>query len=473
MRTEADLREAQQRTADALYEGVWVDPRDAADTACQAVLPMGGGKTASALTAFRDLKRDNFVQDMFVLAPKRVAQMVWPEEVRLWEHLCHLKVVFVGGTAKQRAEALATPADVYSIGVDNAQWFVEWMKTQNPLRFSRSVFCVDELSRFKNPRGKRLRALFPMMPSFFARWGLTGTPRPNGYEDQFGPLKLLTKGQLWGKSFDQWRDRYFYPTDYNRHNWAVHTEFEAGLIADINKATITLRPEDMPDMPELNDGPEFIRWVDMPPDVEAVYKRMKKHLVAQARRGVIAAANMAVATGKLAQIAQGFLYEDGEEDDARAVTRLHTVKMDALQEMIEEAGGEQIAIAYDFNEDLRFLQSEFPGLRYLGAGVKDSEAMETVRAWNTGRLELLALHPASAGHGLNLQHGGRQLFHYGMTWSAELYDQLLKRFHRPGQSLPVFSRPILMRGTVDELKYSRVRDKMSAQAAFQRFLKEV
>jgi hypothetical protein len=482
VRLETDLRDAQQRTADYLYE----------NDAAQAVLPMGGGKTGSALTAFRDLKKDGYVYDMFVLAPKRVAQLVWIEEVRQWAHLCHLKVVFVGGTAAQRSQALRTPADVYAIGIDNTQWFVEWMAAQPPERFSRTVLCIDELSRFKNPRGKRGKELFSYLykhgEAFFAIWGLTGTPRPNGYEDQFMPLKLLTRGKLWGKSFDQWRQRYFFPTDFNQYNWQVHPELEAKLIADINTVTITLRPEDMPDMPELNDGPEFIRWVEMPRDVEEVYKRMKRHLVAELKKAdqTVAAANMAVASGKLSQIAQGFLYENPIDTlhasieaegkvvfEKRGAERIHTLKMDALHELIEEAGGEAVAIAYDFQEDLRFLQDEFPGLRYLGAGVKDSDAAETIRAWNTGRIDKLALHPASAGHGLNLQFGGRQLIHYGMTWSAELYDQLLKRFHRPGQALPVFSRPILMRGTVDELKYDRVRQKMSAQAAFQRFLKEV
>jgi SNF2 family DNA or RNA helicase len=470
MRSEADLRDAQQRTADYLYE----------NDAAQAVLPMGAGKTASALTAFRDLKRDGHVYDMFVLAPKRVAQLVWKDETQEWAHLCNIKVVFVGGTAAQRAQALRTPADIYTVGIDNTQWLVEWLDSQPAERFSRTVFCIDESSRFKNPRGKRGKALFSYLyrnqEAFFSIWDLTGTSRPNGYEDQFMPLKIATRGKLWGKSFDQWRQRYFFPTDYNGYNWQVHPELEHKLIADINTVTITLRPEDMPDMPELNDGPEFIRWVEMPRDVEAVYKRMKRHLVAELKKAdqTVAAANMAVASGKLSQIAQGFLYENAEDEKAgRGAERLHSLKMDALKELIEEAGGEAVAIAYDFQEDLRFLRTEFPGLRYLGAGVKDSEAAETINMWNTGAIDKLALHPASAGHGLNLQFGGRQLIHYGMTWSAELYDQLLKRFHRPGQALPVFSRPILMRGTVDELKYDRVRQKMSAQAAFQRFLKEV
>lgn len=189
---------------------------------------------------------------------------------------------------------------------------------------------------------------------------------------------------------------------------------------------------------------------------------------------------MAVASGKLSQIVQGFLYGEGQASSLdgsgkhwRNAERLHDVKMERLLELIETLDGEPALIAYEFQEDLAQLRDQFPNIPYLGAGVTDKAAIEFERGWNEGRFPVAAVHPASAGHGLNLQHGGAQLFWYGMTWSAELYDQLLKRLHRPGQHQPVFSRPILMRDTVDELKYERVRNKMSAQAAFQRLLKEV
>lgn len=474
MRQKAELRSAQQRTVTALYEGIWVDPDDADQTAGGAVLPMGAGKTASALTAFEELKRDGFARDMFVLAPKRVAQLVWRGETRQWVHLSKLNVVFVGGSVAQREAALGRPADVYCIGIDNAQWFADWMKRQKAARFSRSVFCVDELSRFKNPRGKRLRALMPFMSWFLARWGLTGTPRPNGYEDLFGPVKLLTNSKLWGKSFDRWRQANFYPTDYNQYHWAVHPEAEKQIVEDSNKVFLTIGPNDMPDVPQLNDGPEYIEWLDLPRDARVVYDDMERRLIAElkSRDDRVVAANMAVASGKLSQLCQGFLY-DGPEERHRGVERYHDIKMDRLLEMVEEAGGEPVLIAYDFQADLARLREEFPGLRWLGAGVKDREAEEFERAWNDQRLQVAAVHPAAAGHGLNLQLGGSQLFWYGMTWSAELYDQLLKRLHRPGQRSVVWSRPILIRNSVDELKYERVRNKMSAQEAFRRLLKEV
>lgn len=476
MRAKSDLRSAQQRTVTALYEGVWLDPVGDG-TGTGAVLPMGGGKTASALTAFEELQRDGVARDMFVLAPKRVAQLVWRAEVKQWAHLQRLKVVFVGGSAAQRAQALREPADVYCIGIDNAKWFVDWAKTQKPARFSKSVFCIDELSRFKNPRGKRLRALMPIIPWFLSRWGLTGTPRPNGFEDLFGQLKILTANGLWGSSFDKWRQENFYPLDYNAYKWAILPERREKLIADTNRVMFTIGPNDMPDLPELNDGPEFVEWVDMPEEIVERYKLMMKELVNYLKRtdGTVAAANLAVASGKLCQLVQGFLYHGVPAQ--RGIERYHDVKMERLLEMVEEAGGEPVMVAYEFQADLDSLRENFPGLRWLGAGVKDREAELFERAWNSGDLDVAAVHPASAGHGLNLQFGGSQLFHYGLTWSAELYDQLLKRFHRPGQHRPVWSRPILMRApgltTTDEMKYQRVHDKMADQELFRRLLKEV
>lgn len=486
MRKKSDLRSAQQRTVTALYEGVWYDPLDGFSGA-QCVLPMGGGKTATALTAFKEMQEDGAADRLYVLAPKRVANLVWPAEPKLWEHLAGLKVVLVAGSAAQRLAALNTKADVYAIGVDNTQWFVtDWLQKKAPNWFKRTVLAIDELSRFKNPRGKRAKALFPHIGRFLAVWGLTGTPRPNGYEDQFMPLKLVTRGKLWGRSFDRWREQNFYPTDYNQYNWALIAEREAGIIADINKATITIPLSEMPDLPPLNDGPEFIEWVDLDRETVERYKEMQRHLVNEIEAKTVAAANMAVASGKLCQIVQGFLYSGvGMHAVERAVRtrggtlpdyeRFHDLKMERLLDKLEEMDGEQVVIAYDFQADLDRLREEFPDLVWFG--ISDAKDREIEREWNAGKLQKVAVHPASAGHGLNLQYGGSQLLWYGFTWSAELYDQLLKRFHRPGQVHPVWSRPILVRApglyTVDEMKYDRVVSKMSSQAVFQKLLKEV
>lgn len=484
MRKKSDLRSAQQRTITALYEGVWLDPDPSSDfTGAQVVLPMGGGKTATALTAFTELRDDGHVDSMFVLAPKRVANLVWPAEPRLWEHLSGLKVMLVNGTPSQRLAALQKKADVYALGIDNVQWLVDsYLSKKAPDWFRRTIMCVDELSRFKNPRSKRARALAPHVGRFFAFWGLTGTPRPNGYEDQFGPLKLVTKGGLWGKSFDRWRQANFYPTDYNQYNWAVIPEREAGIIADINKATITIPLSEMPDLPPLNDGEEFIRWIDFDDGLVDRYKRMERHLVNELKKRdkTVAAANMAVASGKLSQICQGFLYAGGELDDVKKgrlqdYERFHDLKMETLLDIIAEADGEQVVITYEYQADLDRLREEWPDLRYFGKS--DAADAEIEREWNAGKLNKIAVQPASAGHGLNLQYGGTQVIGYGLTWSAELFDQLLKRFHRPGQTRPVWWRPIMARGrdiyTTDQMKRDRVQGKMTLQAIFQKMLKEV
>ncbi len=500
MRQKSDLRAAQQRTATVLYEGIW---QDGGFTAAGAIIPMGGGKTAAALTAFEELQRDGYARDMFLLAPKRVAQLVWVKEVKEWAHLARLRVVFVGGSAAARAAALKQPADIYCVGIDNTQWFVDWATTQKPARFAQSVLCIDESSRFKNPRGKRLKALHDYLwknpAAFMAIWELTGTPRPNGYEDLFGQVKLATRSKMWGRSFDKWRQLNFYPADYQGYVWKPLPEKVPAIMADVEKLFITFRPEDMPDLPVLNDGADFIEWIDMPPDVVATYRLMEAKLIAELKQKgrTVIAANRAVATGKLAQILQGFLYDSehleylwtpGTEGDFRSsayeakggkrtAERIHDLKMEKLLDMIEEAGGEPVMVAYEFQEDLARLRQEWPDLRYIGAGVSDKGAEEFERLWNEGALPIAALHPASAGHGLNLQFGGAQLFWYGMTYSAELYDQTLKRFHRPGQHWPVWSRPILMRSpglyTVDEMKYDRVRNKISEQELFRKLLKEV
>lgn len=461
MRKKSDLRGAQLRTIDRFYEY----------PATQAVIGMGGGKTASALTAFEELQSDGHMQEMFVLAPKRVCQLVWPRETREWEHLQRLRVVWVSGTAAQRAKLLSKPADVYVIGIDNTVWWVEWAMKQNPARFARAVLCIDESSRFKNPRGKRGKALAKFLDKvpYGAIWELTGTPRPNSYTDQFMPLRILTRSTLWGKSFDKWRDKNFFPTDWNGYNFEVHRHVEPKLVAGINSVSITIPLEEMPDLPRLNDGPEFIEWVELPRAARAVYDEMKRHLLAEIEDGVVTAANMAVMTGKLEQIANGFLYEH----DNKIAAMIHNEKLEALLDLKEAAVGEPVMVAYQFVEDLQRLQKAFPGLRYFGSGTTDKEALENERLWNARQLDVLAVHPASAGHGLNLQTGGSTLLHYGLTWSAELYDQLLKRIHRPGQTRPCFSRPILARDTVDFMKYERVRNKISAQAAFQLMLKKV
>jgi hypothetical protein len=432
----------------------------------QAVLPMGAGKTAAALTAIQELIDDGEIRCALVLAPKRVAQLVWPAEVKLWEHLKGLRVQLVSGTARERDKLLQKAGvDVYVVGVDNTQWLVEWLQEHVIPSFPLyDCLVIDELSRFKNPRSKRAKALMKVRKHFKNVWGLTGTPRPNGYEDQFKPLTLLTNGRLWGKAFDPWRERYFM-TDYMRLKWTVRPEWEQKLVDDINKVTVTISESDMPELPELST---IVHWVDLPADARRAFDDMERHLIAEIRKRGIAAVNMAVATGKLAQIANGYLYADGAGD----VEHLHSAKYELLEEMLLDLE-ENALIAYEYKEGLRLLQAMLPGLPYLGAGVSDTKAASHELEWNRSSLPRLALHPASAGHGLNLQHGGSQMFWPELTWSSEMYDQTVKRFHRPGQKKLCFNHLILARDTIDEEKHNRVVLKMASQDAFVRLLNKV
>lgn len=461
MRKKSDLRGYQQRCVTHFYE----------NDAVQAIVGMGGGKTVAALTAARELIDDGVIRCMLLLAPKRVAQLVWPREPGQWEHLADTKVKLIAGSPAARERALlAGDAEVYLVGIDNTQWLVDVLKKvphEHPLF---DLLCIDELSRFKNPRGKRAKALRTIIKRFKTRWGLTGTPRPNGFEDQYAPMKLISADKAWpdDRNFDRWRVRRFMPEDHNGYTWSLRPEWTHEVLTEIQKYSFTVADADMPDLPPMQP---LFHWVELPPDAREAYDDMKRQLVAELQVGDVVAINAAVASGKLAQAAQGFMYDTVA--DMRLVCQLHTEKTDELAEIMEQIGDEACLITYEFQEDLATLREMIPGLAWLGHGTSDKQAAAHEAGWNDGRLKQLALHPASAGHGLNLQLGGRRMIIYGMPWSSELYDQMIKRFWRPGQERHCFVHHILARDTVDEVKYDRVIGKMSAQDAFRKHIKEI
>lgn len=457
MRPEAHLRRGQHKIIDRIYEF----------NATLVVVGMGGGKTASGLTAVTSLIDDAHVRGCLVLAPKRVTQLVWPKEPEEWEHLAGMPVVPVIGTAAERAQLLRQDAEVWVVSLDNLTWLLEELETFPKDHPIFDMIMVDEISRFKNPRSKRLKALRKFAEKREDRWpirvGLSGTPRPNGYEDLWGPLTFLTRAKIWGTSFDKWRKQRFYPEDYNGYKWLIKPDWEEKTRAEAARFTVTLGGKDLADIPRVQPVPH---WIELPPGERANYKQMERKLLAPLKDGKkVLAANQAVAVGKLAQMVQGFIYdEDG------TTHYINKAKLDVLADLKEAAGGEAMMIAYGFTEDLNRLKMVYPDLHWFGQGTTDKMAAENERAWNAGELDELALHPASAGHGLNLQFGGSQIVWYCMTFSAELYDQTIHRFARPGQLKPCFSHLILVRDTVDEIKYSRVIEKMTEQDAFKAYL---
>lgn len=461
MRDRSQLRPVQLRLIREMKESEGVG----------VVLGMGGGKTACALTAIADLMQTHVIKAAIVVAPKRVALTTWPREVKLWSHLAHLDVGVIAGDKDRRAAVLRERHDVYTCGIDNLPWLIDELK-KIPDHPARDQLVIDELSRFKNPRGSRAKALNRNSTMFGAIWGLTGTPRPGGWEDLWMPLQIVSKGRAWGMPFDPWRQRYFEALDYHGRKWTVRPEAIPRLRQVIDAWVVTIPPEDTVDVPFVS-GPGHDIIVPLSPAARADADSMERDLLISLGRegtladidpeddGVIVALSQAVASGKLSQIMQGYVYEDGA-----AVQHYDAAKADALVEFVEDLDGEPLIICYWFDEDLRTLRALWPDLPHLGAGVSDKKADRVIEDWNAGRLPLLALHPASAGHGLNLQFGGARMLWYAMTWSPELYAQTVKRLARPGQTKPVFVHRLMADHPYEQLRLRRVEAKIDAEHEF-------
>jgi hypothetical protein len=449
----------QQRAATFLYE------RDSAFL----IAPLGAGKGAAALTALAELIRDKHRRHALVIAPKLVATTVWPVEVSYWPHLAHLRVAVLDGSPERRRELLgAAPArELTVIGVDNVPWLVAELAgiaDDHPLF---DALIIDETSRLKDPSGKRARALLKVAGRFRTRWGLTGTPRPNSSRDLFMPAAVVTNGALWGRAFIPWQKQHFRPRDPYGREWMSLPGAEERIAAEFGTMAMTIADEDMPDLPPLNVVVTPLKLSDA---VMATYKTMARELFAKIAGRSIEAASPLIATGKLAQIANGFLYGEAGADDP---VHVHDSKVDWLRELVESLDGEPLLIAYEFVEDLRTIRRAFGEVPALGGPTPARVAAQLVTEWNASKLPLLAFHPASAGHGLNLQHGGSRMAWLSPSWSAELSEQAIARIYRPGQTRHVTIHVCVAAGTVDEMKRDRVINKMSAQEAFRRHLEQL
>jgi SNF2 family DNA or RNA helicase len=449
------LRSYQQRAATYLYES----------DAALLVAALGAGKGAAALTALAELIRDGHRRHALVIAPKLVATTVWPLEVASWPHLQHLRVAVLDGGPERRRELLAAaPArQLTVIGVDLVPWLVSELAAvadKSPLF---DALIIDETSRLKDPSGKRARALLKAAGRFRTRWGLTGTPRPNSSRDLFMPAAIITDGALWGRAFVPWQRRHFRPRDPFGHEWVALPGAEERIAADFGTIAMVMSDADMPDLPPLN---VVVTRVELPDAAMAAYQAMARELFAEIEERGIEAASPMIATGKCAQLANGFLYGAGNADPVA----VHTVKIDWLRELVESLEGEPLLVVYEFVEDLRAIRRAFGDVPALGGETSARAAGQLIESWNAGALPLLALHPASAGHGLNLQHGGARMAWLSPSWSAELTEQAIARIYRPGQVRHVTVHVCVAAGTVDEMKRDRVLGKLSAQEAFRRHL---
>ena len=419
--------------------------------ACALFWGMGTGKTVTTLTAVDEILND-YLEDgpVLVIAPKRVAETTWSKEAGKWEHLSHLRVSRVMGTARQREEALQADADVYVINRENVVWLVERCAPRWPY----PIVVIDELSSFKSRRAKRWKALRRVRGRIRRIIGLTGTPRPNGLEDLWPELYLLDQGQRLGRTMTAFRQAYLLPDRMNGHvvySYRPREGAEAEVYDRISDICMSIRKEDVLSLPgQIYEDVEL----EAPPALLKRYKAFEREKVLECLddEGEIIAGTAAALTSKLLQFANGAIY-----DEAGEVHELHTIKLDALEEMVEEAGGDPVLVLYAYRHDADRIRQR------VACRALDSEA--DIDAWNRGEIHVALAHPASIGHGLNLQDGGHVIIWYGLPWSLELYQQANERLNRPGQTNVCRIYHLILKGTHDERVLKALDDKDKGQAA--------
>ena len=397
------------------------------------LLDMGLGKTAITLTALLDLLFDSFeAHRILVIAPLRVARDTWPAEIEKWDHLSMLTYSVAVGSEKDRKTALMRDADIYIINRENVQWLGE----QSGIPFTFDTVIVDELSSFKNHQSKRFKALMKVRPRIKRIVGLTGTPSANGLMDLWAEFKVLDMGQRLGRFIGMYRNNYFRPDKRNGqiiYSYKLLPGADKAIYKQISDITISMKATDHLKMPELVMNTHTVELSD---DEREHYDELKQTLVLQLPEKEITVANAAALPGKLLQMANGAIYDDDGDH-----IHIHDRKLDALEDLIEGANGKPVLVAYWFKHDLERIKSRFK--------VREIKSSSDIREWNAGKIPVAVIHPASAGHGLNLQTGGSTLIWFGLTWSLELYQQTNARLWRQGQQDTVVIHHIITDDTVD------------------------
>lgn len=401
---------------------------------CSAILlDCGMGKSVISLTAIADLLFDSFeVHRILIIAPLRVARDSWPLELSKWEHLKHLTYAVAVGTLAERKAALSQNADITIINRENVEWLVENSD------FDYDMVVIDELSSFKNHSAKRFKALMKVRPKVKRIVGLTGTPSSNGLMDLWSEFRLLDMGERLGKFITRYREAFFMPDKRNGQqvfSYKPRPYAEEEIYRRISDITISMKCTDHLKMPELITSQYEVM---LSQDERKQYESLKTELVLTVSDGEITAANAAALTNKLSQLANGAIY-----DDEKNIIEIHSRKLDALEDIIESANGNPILVAYWFKHDLERIRKRFD--------VREIKTSKDITDWNAGKISVALIHPASAGHGLNLQSGGSTLVWFGLTWSLELYQQTNARLWRQGQTAgTVVIQHIIAKGTIDE-----------------------
>lgn len=407
------------------------------NVSCALFFKPGLGKTSTALAGFLKLQELGFAMRMLVVAPLKVAQTTWLEEPKKWSQFAGFKVGLAHGRHKKQVlEDLSN--EIVVINYEGLLWLADYFKT-NPNNFD--VICYDELTKMKNHGSKRFKKFKKFMPNFKFRWGLTGTPMANGVLDLFGQIYCLDIGERLGKYVTHFRLRYAHQLPWDAYSWHV-TEEKAQLIIDkISDISVFVSKEEWLDLPPIVTVP---RPVPMPPELKPQYKFLEDEYILKLEDTVVTAANAGVLTSKLRQFTGGAVY--GED---RKWSTIHDVKIEALRELIEELGDESLIVVYQFDHERERLQAAFPDAPAFKGGMSDAQTKQIKDGWNSGKYKVLLAQPASAGMGLNLQHGGRNICWFTPVYNLEHYEQMNDRLWRGGQKETVMVYLLTMEGTID------------------------
>lgn len=413
------------------------------------LLEMGLGKSVITLTAIYELMLNRFeAEKVLVIAPLRVARDTWPAEIEKWEHLKGLTYSVAIGTEAERLAALKRPAHLYLINREN----VDWLITKSGLAFDYDMVVIDELSSFKSYAAKRFKSLLKVRPRVKRMVGLTGTPSGNGLMDLWAEFRVLDMGQRLGRYITHYRNNFFVPDKRNQQmifSYKPKPGAEEAIYKLISDITISMKSADFLKMPEcvINEVPVALSEKEW-----SVYHDLREDMVVALKDEEIDAVNAAALSGKLLQMANGAVYNEEKE-----VIRIHDRKLDALEDLIEGANGKPVLVAYWYNHDLQRIKQRF--------SVREIKTSQDIKDWNNGEIPVAVIHPASAGHGLNIQFGGSTIIWFGLTWSLELYQQTNARLWRQGQNDTVVIHHIIAKDTIDEDVMAALRKKEKIQSA--------
>ena len=418
-------------------------------------LDCGLGKTITTLTAINELMYDSFeISKVLIIAPLRVAQSTWKDEIEKWDHLNLLRYSIVVGDEKERLKALKQNSDIYIINREN----VDWLVTKSGIDFNFDMLVIDELSSFKSNTSKRFKSLLKIRPYFERVVGLTGTPSSNGLMDLWAEFRVLDLGERLGRYITHYRNEYFLP---DKSNGAVIFSYKPQLNAEeriyrrLADMTISMKSTEYLKMPEL-----ILNELEINLDEkdQMKYKKFKKEMVMTIQEKEIDAINAASLSNKLIQLANGSIY-----DDDKKFYEIHNKKLDKLEEIIESANGKPVLVAYWFKADKERIEKRFK--------VREIKTADDIKQWNMGMISFALIHPASAGHGLNLQSGGFTLVWFSLTWSLELYQQTNARLYRQGQKDTVVIHHLITKNTIDEDIMKSLKRKDKTQEALMRAVK--